>query len=65
MTGPQFKEARNAMGLSQRKLAEVLGVVKATIENIERKGCTKVMHRAMLQLASEYGVTIQPLEAAP
>ena len=61
LTGPQFKAARNAIGLSQRKLAEVLGVGKTTIERMESQGCTRITHRAMIQLATEYGVEVEPL----
>jgi len=55
MTPEEFKAARNSIGLSQKALAEQLGVGKRTIERIETsEGCTRVMQLAMERLADRW-----------
>lgn len=52
MTAEQFKQARLAMGLSTRQLAERFNIAKRTIERIEHgEGSTVVMSLAMQRLA--------------
>ena len=56
MTPMQFKEARKAMGLSQKSLAEHMDVGKRTIERIEAgEGCSTVMALAMERLEQIVG----------
>ena len=51
MTAQDFKAARKALGLSQKALAEQLGIGKRTVERIEVEGCSRVMTLAMERLA--------------
>ena len=56
MTPEQFKQARLAMGLSTRRLAERFNIAKRTIERIEHgDGCSTVMALAMERLLDMRG----------
>lgn len=56
MDAHEFRQARLAMGLSTRQLAERFNIAKRTIERIEHgEGPTVIMALAMMQLASTIG----------
>jgi DNA-binding XRE family transcriptional regulator len=40
-TPEQFREARAAIGLTQKEMAIALGCSKSTIERCEKRGCDK------------------------
>jgi len=51
MTGPEYRAARLALGLTRDQLAERLNIGRRTVERIEAEGCTVVMGLAMERLA--------------
>jgi len=51
MTGPEYRAARLALGLSRDQLAARLNIGRRTVERIEAEGCTVVMGLAMERLA--------------
>lgn len=52
MNGPDLRRRRHALGLSQQKLAERLGVAKMTVSRWER-GTLRIEHPRLLALALE------------
>ena len=57
MDAKEFKQARLAMGLSTRQLAERFNIAKRTIERIEHgDGCSTVMALAMERLLDMRGI---------
>jgi len=43
MTASEFRQLRRALGLSQKRLAEILGVTRATVNRAERLGPSRFL----------------------
>jgi DNA-binding XRE family transcriptional regulator len=65
MTAEEFKALRTSLGLSQRELAKILGVVHVTIIRAEKRGPTREVESLLALALSQGRLQIKPKDEKP
>ncbi len=59
MTGQEFKAIRESLGVSQAKLAQMLGYSKRQIVNIEQKDSVRKSTAMLMRYIQRYGWNLE------